>query len=220
MQIDIKTSSVQPIRHTFSNVARRLGSDKTASRYQEATFDVQPEVNFHYRPLWGPQFEIYDKGRTAIKMADWYSFKDPRQYYYGTYTIARARMQDVMEKNLDFVDKRGLLRQLPEAVQARIAFVLVPLRHFEWGANTNNCYVTAYGWGTAFTQATMFSTMDRLGIAQYLTRIGLILDGNQGDSSIHVCDLSLSVAVRWLSTSPARAARAQRGTVSTTKWGG
>jgi phenol hydroxylase P1 protein len=59
---------------------------------------------------------------------------------------------------------------------------MVPLRHVEWAANTNNCFVTGYGWGTAITQATMFHSMDRLGIAQYLSRIGLILDGNQGTS--------------------------------------
>ena len=48
MQIDIKTSAVEQVRQTFSHVARRLGADKPASRYQEATFDLQPEVNFHY----------------------------------------------------------------------------------------------------------------------------------------------------------------------------
>jgi len=90
MQIDIKTSTVQQVRQTFSHVARRLGADKPASRYQEATLELQPEVNFHYRPLWEPEFEIYDKGRTAIVMSDWYAFKDPRQYYYGTYTMVGA----------------------------------------------------------------------------------------------------------------------------------
>lgn len=182
MQIDIKTTSVVPLRHTFNNVARRLGGDKATSRYQEATLDLQPEVNFHYRPLWQPELELYDKRRTAIEMKDWYVFKDPRQYYYGTYTIARSRQQETMEKHLEFVEKRGLLNCLPDDVRAKIAFVMVPLRHVEWGANTNNCYITSYAWGTALTQATMFHTMDRLGIAQYLTRIGLILDGNQGSS--------------------------------------
>jgi phenol hydroxylase P1 protein len=182
MQIDIKTSSVQQIRQTFSHVARRLGADKAASRYQEATLELQPEVNFHYRPLWEPERELYDKRRTAIRMADWYAFKDPRQYYYGTYTITRARQQDTMEKNLDFVAKRGLLTDLPNEAKTRIANVFVPLRHAEWGANTNNCFVTGYGWGTAITQATMFHSMDRLGLAQYLSRMGLLLDGNQGSS--------------------------------------
>ena len=182
MQIDIKTSSVEQLRHTFSHVARFLGGDKPASRYQEATIGLQPEVNFHYRPLWQPEFELYDKRRTGVVMKDWYAFKDPRQYYYGTYTIVRSRQQETMEKQLQFVEKYGLLTGLPDEVQSAIAFAMVPLRHVEWAANANNCYITGYGWGTAITQATMFYAMDRLGIAQYLSRIGLILDGNQGDS--------------------------------------
>lgn len=184
MQIDIKTTAVEQIRQTFSHVARRLGADKPASRYQEATFDLQPEVNFHYRPLWQPEFELYDKGRTAIVMNDWYAFKDPRQYYYGVYTIARAKQQDAMEKNFEFVAKRRLLTDLSDEAKAHIAALMVPLRHVEWAANTNNCFVTGYGWGTAITQATMFHCMDRLGIAQYLSRIGLALDGNQGTSLV------------------------------------
>ncbi|MGT2470984.1 aromatic/alkene monooxygenase hydroxylase subunit beta [Paraburkholderia terrae] len=184
MQIDIKTSAVEQVRQTFSHVARRLGADKPASRYQEATFDLQPEVNFHYRPLWQPEFELYDKGRTAIVMSDWYAFKDPRQYYYGAYTITRAKQQDTMEKNFEFVAKRRLLADLSDDAKAHIAALMVPLRHVEWAANTNNCFVTGYGWGTAITQATMFHCMDRLGIAQYLSRIGLALDGNQGTSLV------------------------------------
>ncbi len=182
MHVDIKTTAVEPIRQTFTHVAQRLGGDKPASRYQEATFDLQPTTNFHYRPLWEPELELYDVRRTQIVMKDWYALRDPRQFYYGTYTITRARQQETMEKNIDFVDKRALLRELPEAVRNKLIFAFVPLRHLEWSANTSNCYCTAYGWGTAITQATMFHTMDRLGIAQYLSRIGLLLDGNTGDS--------------------------------------
>jgi phenol hydroxylase P1 protein len=87
-----------------------------------------------------------------------------------------------MEKNMEFAERRGLLSGLPEELRAKILFALVPLRHFEWGANANNCYMTAYGWGAAATQATMFQTMDRLALAQYLSRIGLLLDGNTGES--------------------------------------
>lgn len=182
MQVDIKTTAVEPIRQTFTHVAERLGADKPASRYQEATFDLQPTTNFHYRPLWEPELDLYDVRRTQIVMKDWYALRDPRQFYYGAYTIARARQQETMEKNIDFIDKRGLMRDLPEAVRNKLIFAFVPLRHLEWGANGNNCYCTAYGWGTAITQATMFHTMDRLGLAQYLSRIGLLLDGNTGDS--------------------------------------
>lgn len=182
MSVDIKTTAVQPVRQTFSYVARRLGSDKPASRYQEATFDLQSDVNFHYRPLWDPEYELYDQRRTAIKMADWYAFKDPRQLYYGSYVMNRSKLQDTAEKNFEFVEKRGLMASLPKGLVRRIKAVMLPLRHLEWAANTNNCSITAYGYGTAITQATMYNTMDRLGIAQYISRIGLVIDGNTGES--------------------------------------
>lgn len=179
MQVDIKTQQIQPLRQTYGHVARRFG-DKPASRYQEATYDVQSEVNFHYRPTWDPGFELYDKRRTAIVMQDWYALKDPRQFYYGAYVTARGRQQDATEKSFAFVEKRGLLQALPAEWQERLAVGLLPLRHVEWGANMNNFYCADYGWGTAITQACTYCAMDRLGIAQYLSRIGMLLDGNTG----------------------------------------
>jgi phenol hydroxylase P1 protein len=180
VQVDIKTSDIRPIRQTFAQVARRIGGDKPASRYQEATLHLQAETNFHYRPLWQPEFELYDKGRTAIAMADWYAFKDPRHYYYGAYTTTRARQQEGADKQFEFAEKRNLLGGLDVGVAESLRKVLVPLRHYEWGANMNNTYCASYGWGTAVTQACTFAAMDRLGIAQYISRIGLLLDGNVG----------------------------------------
>jgi phenol hydroxylase P1 protein len=37
---------------------------------------------------------------------------------------------------------------------------------------------SAYGYGTVLTQACIYAAMDRLGMAQYISRIGLALDGN------------------------------------------
>jgi phenol hydroxylase P1 protein len=180
LQVDIKTSDIRPIRQTFSFIARRFGGDKPASRYQEATYDMQPTANFHYRPLWEPERDLYDKARTAIRMADWYSFKDPRHYYYGVYTTTRARQQEGADKQFEFAEKRELLARADDATRTSLQRILVPLRHYEWGANMNNVYCCAYGYGTAVTQPCKFAAMDRLGIAQVLSRIGLLLDGNQG----------------------------------------
>ncbi len=52
-------------------------------------------------------------------MADWYAFKDPRQFYYGTYTMARARMQETAEADFDFVEERGLVGTYPDGGEAR-----------------------------------------------------------------------------------------------------
>lgn len=180
MQVDIKTTDIHPVRQTFSHIARRLGSDKPASRYQEATLDMQPTTNFHYRPLWEPERHVYDTRRTNIVMADWYTFKDPRHFYYGVYTMTRARQQEGADKQFEFAEKRNLLGALDEATRDALIQVMIPLRHYEWGSNMNNTYCCGYGYGTAVTQACNFAAMDRLGIAQYLSRIGLLLDGNQG----------------------------------------
>ena len=91
MSIEISAKTIQPIRLSYGNLKERFGDKKPASRYQEAVYDIQPTANFHYRPLWDKNHELYDASRTAIVMEDWYSFADPRQYYYGTYTIDETK---------------------------------------------------------------------------------------------------------------------------------
>jgi len=174
--IDLQTRDIKPLRNTYTHVARYIGGDKPASRYQEATMGAQPTQNFHYRPTWDPRYELFDASRSAIKLNDWYVLKDPRQYYYATWTIARAKQQEAVESNYQFVDSRGLLNRMSDEIRATACQVLMPLRHVAWAGNMNNCFITAYGYGTALTAATMFHSMDHLGVAQYLTRLGLAVD--------------------------------------------
>ncbi|HMZ02773.1 MAG TPA: phenol hydroxylase, partial [Burkholderiaceae bacterium] len=180
MQIDLRTVSITPLRQTFDHIAARLGGDKAASRYIEATMNVQADANFHYRPTWDPEHEIFDPSRTKIVMKDWYAFKDPRQLYYGTYTQARARMQETAEADFEFVETRGLSDSFDDAARRTALDFYVPLRHVAWGANMNGASMCAYGYGTAITQACLYAGMDQLGIAQYLTRLGLLM-GQPGD---------------------------------------
>ena len=63
MAIDLRTVSITPLRQTFGHLARRMGADKPASRYMEATMDLQPVENYHYRPTWEPEFDIFDQTR-------------------------------------------------------------------------------------------------------------------------------------------------------------
>ncbi|MBS0446466.1 MAG: aromatic/alkene monooxygenase hydroxylase subunit beta [Proteobacteria bacterium] len=176
MNIDLQAREITPLRQTYAHVAKYVGGDKAASRYQEATFGAQPSANFHYRPTWDPQHEIFDASRSAVVLADWYVLKDPRQFYYATWAIARARQQDTMEANFQFVETRGMVAKIGDDVRDKALQVLLPLRHAAWGANMNNAAICAYGYGTAFTAPAMFHAMDNLGVAQYLTRLGLALD--------------------------------------------
>ncbi len=178
MTIDLKTTSIDPVRKTFDHIAEKLGPDKAATRYQEAVWGLQPIVNQHYRPTWDPTKTLYDPSRTAVVMEDFDDLIDPRQYYYGTWTIQRGKQQDSQEKNFKFVESRGLMDGMEAAWKDKIRRLIVPLRHVAWAANTNNSYIAAYGFGAPITSAASLQTMDQLGIAQYITRIGLILADN------------------------------------------
>lgn len=177
MALEIQTSTLQQRRQTFAHIARRFGEDRPASRYEEATLDIQPMENFYYRPTWDPQHEIYDSSRTRVVMEDWYELSDPRQFYYSTYTINRSKMSDNVEKSLDFVDRRSMLAGIDPDWQDMVRFYLLPLRHAEWGANMNACNIADVGYGAAITQSAIYAAMDRLGIAQIIGRIGLAMGG-------------------------------------------
>jgi phenol hydroxylase P1 protein len=176
MNIDLQAREITPLRQTFAHVARLIGEGKAATRYQEATYGAQSMANFHYRPTWDPAHELYDAGRSRIRLADWQALKDPRQFYYATWTMTRARQQEAVEANFQFVESRGLASAMGDALRDRALQVLLPLRHVAWGANMNNASICAYGYGTAFTAPAMFHAMDDLGIAQLITRLALTLD--------------------------------------------
>lgn len=175
--VEIRTATIEPLRNTFDHVARVIGNDKPGSRYLEGTLGLQSEANFHYQALWDQKHKLYDPARTAIEMKDWYAFIDPRQFHYGAYTNARSRQQEAAESNFEFVEKRDLLRFIDESARQKMARVLIPLRHYEWGGNMNNCFVASFAYGSMLNIPATFHAMDRLGIAQYLTRIGLLLGG-------------------------------------------
>ena len=181
MSIEIKTNSVEPIRNTYSNIKRRFG-DKPATRYQEASFDIEAVTNFHYKPLWDPERMLNDPARTCIRMADWHSVTDPRQFYYGAYVQNRAKMQEATEHSYSFCDKRGLITRLPQTLQESLLRFLVPLRHVELGANMNNSGIAGDCVAGTMTQMHIYQAMDRLGAGQYLSRIALIIDGGTGEA--------------------------------------
>lgn len=176
MQIDLRTVTIEPKRQAFDHLVRRFGN-KPASRYQEGTYDIQAAENLHYRPTWAPEQELYDPSITAIAMRDWYDLKDPRQFFYNTYTLTRARQQDAVETNFKFIESRNLAALVPTELVDRALSVLVPLRHVAWGANQNHSFICGYGYGAAFTQPSIYQALDNLGIAQYLSRIGMLFKG-------------------------------------------
>ena len=176
MSVEIKTAIIEPVRLTFDHLEARIGKGKAPTRYQEAVHDMQSTGNFHYRPTWEPELELFDKRRTAIVLDDFDQLLDPRQYYYAPYTLQRAHQQELADGNFDMVEKRAMFAALTPAWADKIRRLIIPLRHAEWGANTANCFISAYAFGAPFSSAALMQAMDRLGIAQYLTRLALVLD--------------------------------------------
>lgn len=182
MSYELRTNTIQPIRQTFDRV-RDLFGDKAASRYLEASIGTQPTENFHYRPLWAPEREIYDENYTAVKLTDPDAgYQDPRGYYYATYVAARAADYETFGRTLKYAEDRNLLAGLPENWLNLIKQSYMPLRHYEAGANLVATNATRFGWGTTLVQAYIFSAFDRIGNAQMHTMIGLAAGG--GSSAV------------------------------------
>lgn len=176
MQYELRTQVIEPQRKTFDHLVARFG-DRPASRYEEGSFDIQARENLHYRPLWDPSKEIYDESFSVLRLTDPYSFTDPRQYYYAPYVTSRAGMSDAFGATLSYIESRGLLERLPDAWKDLLAQLVIPLRHYESGAQLISTAAARFGFGTTITQCAAYAAFDRIGNAQLISRLGIALDG-------------------------------------------
>ena len=91
-------------------------------------------------------------------------------------------MNQSVERSFAFVDERGLIGKLSADARSQIEHGLLPLRHLHWGANMNMTEICQRGYGSGVTAPCIFSAGDHLGMAQIVSRIGLMLDGQTGVS--------------------------------------
>lgn len=180
MQIELRTQVIEPQRKTFQHIVERYG-DRPASRYEEGTIDLQGVVNFHYKPLWAPDKEIYSPDFSKLKLTDPYSFMDPRQFYYAPYVTSRADLHEAFGATLGYLEKRGMFERLPQAWGSVIADVLLPLRHYEAAAQMISAHAARFGWGTSTTQCFTYAGFDRIGNAQILSRVGIAYGGGTAE---------------------------------------
>lgn len=181
MGYELRTQVIAPKRHTFDNLIERFG-DRPASRYQEASFDLQSKEHFQYRPTWDTTRDLYDADYTALKLADPYRFTDPRQYYYAPYVASAAHRYDSFAGTLKYIEDRRLLDRLPEAWHAGLSGVVVPLRHYEQGAQLITTNATRFAFGSTVAQCMTYASFDRIGNAQLFTMTGLALAGGATDT--------------------------------------
>lgn len=176
MQYELKTQVIDPRRKTFTHLTERFG-DRPASRYEEGTIGIQATENFHYRPTWAPDKELYDPAYSEFRLADPYSFTDPRQFYYTPYVTARTGMHEAFGKTLDYLETRDLFAKLPQAWRSIMADTFIPMRHYESAGQLIFSGAARFGYGTTITQCCAYSAFDRIGIAQLISRVGIALGG-------------------------------------------
>jgi phenol hydroxylase P1 protein len=180
VQYELRYRVVEPKRQSYQNLVDRFG-DQPASRYLEATVDVEPRENFHYRPTWVADRELYDERYSALRLADPYAFTDPRQFYYTPYVTNRAALHDTFGRTLTYLEDRGLLARLPRAWRDVLRSVVVPLRHYESGAQLVSVAGARFAYGTSLEQCCTFAAFDRIGNAQMLSRVGIALAAGMSD---------------------------------------
>ncbi len=173
MQFELRTQVIEPKRKTFTNLVERYG-DRPASRYEEGSIDIQAVEHFHYKPLYSATREVYDAEYTTFTLTDPYSFLDPRQLYYAPYVQSRAAMNDAFVKSVEYVESRDLLQKLPAGWDSIVGEILIPLRHWEAGAELVSIEGSRWAYGTTIDQACTFAAFDRIGNAQNLSRIGIV----------------------------------------------
>lgn len=174
MQYELRTQVIEQQRSTFSYLERHVNG-KPATRYEEGSIGIQPKENFHYRPLWAPDKELYGPEWSAVQLSDPDAFRDPRQYYYAPYVANRAEMHDAFGKTLDYVEKRSLLARMPQTWKALVGELVLPLRHYESGAQLITVLGSRFAEGATVSQCCSYAAFDRVGNAQLLSRVGIVL---------------------------------------------
>ena len=93
-----------------------------------------------------------------------------------------AERHESFAQTLKYIEDRRLLDKLPEAWHTVLTAFVLPLRHYEQGAQLILTNANRFGYGTTVTQAAWFAAFDRIGNAQQLSLIGLALAGGAADT--------------------------------------
>jgi|FaiFalDrversion3_1042247.scaffolds.fasta_scaffold00025_6 phenol hydroxylase P1 protein len=197
MPYEIRLNVIPPQRVAFKELEEAL--KRPPNRYEEAVLFVQQKENFHYRPAYAPDKEIYDPAYTKLRMRDYaayYTFLDPQQYYYFTYCSARARSYEILEKDLELAEERQLFCLANDQVREVIASYLPQLRHYEWGASIVAAHATRFSYGTSIESRFAFEAFDRYGNAQTIGKV--LLRWKQNEQ----VDLLSESKQRWLGDEP------------------
>lgn len=173
-QFSMGSNVIKPIRNTYKYMSGL--KVKRPTTYDEATYNLEPKENFHYRPIWNPEMNIFDERLTKVRLEDWEQFRDPAKLYYATYCYSRADLQTKIKGQFEAADRYGWFKNMDPAFVNTISELFPVLRHLIFGESVAFMYIGRAAVGTAIEQCATYQCYDELGTAQLLTRICLELE--------------------------------------------
>jgi phenol hydroxylase P1 protein len=84
-------------------------------------------------------------------------------------------MHESFGKTLDYVTDHGLLERTPANWRQLISEVIIPLRHYESGAQMLFSNACRFSYGATIAQCCSYEGFDRIGNAQLISRVGIAL---------------------------------------------
>ncbi|WCN39501.1 hypothetical protein [Aneurinibacillus uraniidurans] len=160
---------IKPLRQTYKYMSGL--KVKRPTTYDEATYNLQPYENFHYRPIWNPDIQIYDENITKLVCTDWEQFRDPARLYYATYCYDRAELQTRIKGQFNACERLGVFRTMDDSFVRTVSEFFPVLRHLFFGESVVYMYVGRFSVGTAIEQCATYQSFDLLGSAQLITKI-------------------------------------------------
>ncbi|HHW36100.1 MAG TPA: toluene hydroxylase [Bacillales bacterium] len=154
----------------------------TKNEYEEVTLRMQTYMHYHYRNIFDERdYDLYDPRYTRIKSSDWEAFRDPKRYWYTTYTRDRKNLAIEVENGFKNAQELGIIENLPIQWVDALRDIYTPLRHIEYGENVQMQHVIRYALGTPIEQCATFQAYDKTGRAQWITLWAMNMQEHHGN---------------------------------------
>lgn len=158
---------------------------KRATHYEDVTVDVQPDPERYLIQNWIIAFPngegAYDKGATAMKSANWHTFRAPDQEWERTHYQRQSRIETMVQSVIQNARRSGAPAAFDKTWTKVLMTQLGAWKHAEFGLGTSLMQAQRYGYTQMINNATLTNSSYKLRLAQditlYLAEIGMDIDG-------------------------------------------
>ena len=171
-QPTVDTTPPQKPTLDLEKVRTQAGKGRRLNEYEEVTQLLQWHSPFHINGD-RPSHQVWSDDSTALRCADWESYRTPDKLYYRTYTTRQARAGRTITTAFEFAEAdKQLAAVSPERVEL-LRNVVGPLQYPDWGLCVTHQQTTRFALSSWIAGATSFMMFDELRHAQMYGRLAL-----------------------------------------------